>query len=341
MKKHLLFISKGMPNLYKSAGDIRALKILQILVEKYDVTVMASGADFGVNDVRGIGAEPVLNGAEWVFDEINKKKKVDVIIISHWTCGKRYIDYIRKRTNVPIILDSIDLEFLRVKRECEWKGTIYNQRSMEQEIDVYMKSDSVIVASEIDEQEFKKQLPRKICIVIPCIFNLNKREKQPQTKDVYTACNWLHAPNIDATEWLCENIIPYTDAKLHVVGKHPPQRLTRFSSNQVIFHGWVPNLESFVQDKICCVSPILYGAGINGKIGEAIGYGIPVITTKLGAQPYRLDDESVFIANDIEEFKSMLNYVISGKDLRIKIDNAFEIIKKFTPENFKEIILSI
>ena len=338
MKKHLLFISKGMPNLYKSAGDIRALKILQILVEKYDVTVMASGADFGVNDVRGIGAEPVLNGAEWVFDEINKKKKVDVIIISHWTCGKRYIDYIRKRTNVPIILDSIDLEFLRVKRECEWKGTTYNQRLMEQEIDVYMKSDSIITASEIDNNELEKILPRKNKIVIPCIFNISKRKEQPIGNNVYTACNWLHAPNVDATEWLCDKVIT-DNVKLHIVGKHPPTRLTRF--DKVVFHGWVPHLEQFIQDKVCCVAPILYGAGINGKIGEAISFGVPVITTKLGADPYGLTDDCVFIAKDYIEFKEMLNYVVNHNKLDDKVVNALEVIKKFTPENFKETILSI
>jgi glycosyltransferase involved in cell wall biosynthesis len=338
MKQHLLFIAKGMPNRFKSAGDIRALKMLEILTEKYDVTVMASGADYGVNDVRGIGAEPVLNGAEWVFNEINTKKKVDVIILSHWTCGHRYINHIRKHTNVPIILDSIDLEFLRIKRECEWKGTQYNTRSMEAELDIYMKSDLIIVASEIDKIELEKVLPRKKSIVIPCMFDLKVRKQQPETNNVYTACNWLHAPNVDATEWLCEKVI--TDSvKLHVVGKHPPTKLTRFE--KVVFHGWVPHLEQFVQDKVCCVAPILYGAGINGKIGEAISFGVPVITTKLGADPYGLTDDCVFIAKDYIEFKEMLNYVVNHNKLNDKVVNALEVIKKFTPENFKETILSI
>ena len=97
MKPNLLWIGKSAPNKMKSAGDLRSLRILTTLTEKYNITAMFTSADYGLSDLRGAGIEPVQNGAEWVIDEISGKSKPDIIIISHWSCGQRYIPYIRQK----------------------------------------------------------------------------------------------------------------------------------------------------------------------------------------------------------------------------------------------------
>lgn len=340
MKNNLLWMGKSCPNKFKSAGDIRSLMMLSILAGKYNVTAMFTSADFGLNDIRAIGVEPVQNGAEWVFDEISGKNKPSLIIISHWTCGHRYIDYIRKRTNVPIILDTIDLEYLRIQRECEWKN-IPNKHRMDAELDIYMKSDSLIMASEIDKQELKKHLPHKKMVVIPCMFELNKHELA-NTNQVYTVCNWLHKPNVDATLWLCEKIMPHVDAVLNIVGKHPPAELTKYASNKIVFHGWVPNMNNFCMDKAACLCPILYGSGSNGKVAQSGSMGIPIITTPLGALPYGLTQDSAMIADNPEDYIAAVKTILTDRVLAQKIaDNAFNLMEKYTIPMYRDTILAL
>lgn len=52
--KKLLWISKSIPNLLKSAGDIRALRLLEILSKDHEIFVIGRSADYGESDVKRI-----------------------------------------------------------------------------------------------------------------------------------------------------------------------------------------------------------------------------------------------------------------------------------------------
>ena len=343
---NLLFISKGCPNSLKSAGDVRALRLLEILKEKYDITCWFSSADFGYNEIVKLGITPVMNGAEWVFEEICSKFKPDVILISHWSVAQRYMKYIRLRTNVPIIVDTIDVEFLRLQREHDYRGEhVISQRDVErvkmQELDIYRQADKIITVTEIDKNELLRHSRYKIN-VIPCIFEIKNIEIQ-QTNHCYTICNWSHSPNIEATKWLCEKIMPKVDVILHIVGKHPPADLTRFTSDKIVFENCVFDLDNFVKDKFACLAPILWGAGMNGKIGESLSYGIPTITSTIGAMPWGLKDmHNALIGDNVDVFVGYVNILLENKTLWKKLsENGKEHMKQYTKDNLKQKILEI
>ena len=80
---------------------------------------------------------------------------------------------------------------------------------------------------------------------------------------------------------------------------------------------------------------------MNGKIGEAMAYGIPVVTTNFGAKPFGLvHKDSAMIANNESEFIDCINQLLQKDMLRKKlVENSKKIIEKFTIEVWKESFL--
>ena len=54
--------------------------------------------------------------------------------------------------------------------------------------------------------------------------------------------------------------------------------------------GWVPSIEPYLGRARVCVAPLLHGAGIKGKVVEAMLRGTPVVTTPIGAEGLDLTD---------------------------------------------------
>jgi len=341
----LIFLARGIPNAIKSAGDIRALKMLKILKQKHSISVIARSADYGEGDVKSIGCKSYLTGdPRNSIQNCLSIKTPDIVIFSHWTVARENIDFIRLNTKAKVYIDTIDLEFLRLSRKYEYDPKSISLTEVEkikvQEIDVYKKADGIIVASETDKKELEKHGSFNI-VILPCLYKVNNEYKTNNGKNAYIICNWLHEPNLISTRYLCEKIVPNLDVMFYIVGKHPPAELKKYETGKIILSGCEYEINKFLAKMNILLCPIFYGAGMNGKILEAISFGIPVVTTTLGAVPLGLiHRESAMIADNTEDFISCVKEVLSNEDLRNKLSNSGrEIAKKFTVEFWQESFL--
>lgn len=338
----LYFVSRGLPNLIKSAGDIRAYKMLKILRKKFNIHAFARSADFGDADVKGLGCEAHLTGDPQNTIQIcSRDKSPDVVILSHWTVAKEMIDYVKRVTNAKVFIDTIDLEFLRLTRKLEFDPSSIDQKEVdrvrENELAVYRKADGIIVASEQDREELLKHGDFKT-IYLPCLFSINAGYQVNGGKNAYIICNWTHQPNIVSTKYLCEKIVPNVDALFYVVGKHPPEEIRKFESSRVTISGAEYEINKFLSRMNMLLCPVLYGAGMNGKIAESLAYGIPVVTSTMGARPFSLiHRETCMIGDSDDEFIECVKEVLGDVELRTRLSvNGRELMKKFTVEHFQD-----
>ena len=339
--RNLLFISRGVPNRIKSAGDIRAFRMLSVLKDRYNITVVASSADYGIGDVRGLGCSTFLTGnPKAIIDDLITVNNIGYIILAHWSIAENFIDDLKaKKKDAKIIVDTIDVEFLRTQRENEYRGSD-KVVDKERELNVYKKADYVIVVSEDDKNELAKYGDFKF-LYFPCVFEVNENYQLPNNNKAYTICNWLHKPNIDAVKYTCEKIIPHVDVKFHVVGKHPPKEIVCYASDKVFIHGVEYEINKFLKDVSICLSPVVFGAGINGKLGESLAYGIPVVTTPMGAKPYVLEHgKTAMIGSNETELIDCVNELLKNEKLRKSLsDNGRNLIReKFTVEKHKDFL---
>jgi glycosyltransferase involved in cell wall biosynthesis len=100
-----------------------------------------------------------------------------------------------------------------------------------------------------------------------------------------------HTPNVDAVLWFVTEIFPVISARLpdvffYVVGSNPPPQLLALHGERVRVLGFVDDqrLNSLYDEVRMVVVPLRFGAGVKGKVVEAIHKGVPLVSTSIGLE---------------------------------------------------------
>ncbi len=206
------------------------------------------------------------------------------------------------------------------------------------EIRAYQKCDAVVMVSEDDSQELRRHCPNLKQIFVPNIH----RQPSPDDLDalLYAATPWErrsgcvfvgnfdHNPNVSSAIWLKHEVAPHLESsgiRFQIVGSNPPRvvrTLGEHGPHRELFQvtGYVPSTQPYLSTARISVAPILFGAGMNGKIGEALAAGLPVVTTWLGAQGMQLEHgETCLVAEDPESFAREIRRLHEDRELWEKL----------------------
>jgi len=120
--------------------------------------------------------------------------------------------------------------------------------------------------------------------------------------------NFNHPPNVDAIHYFVREVFPLIttvipDITLTIVGNNPPKEITALDGPRIRVTGYVPSTEPYLRNARVSIVPLRYGAGMKGKIGEAMAHGLPVVTTSIGAEGMGLvHGQTALIADTPREF---------------------------------------
>ncbi len=130
---------------------------------------------------------------------------------------------------------------------------------------------------------------------------------------------------------------------MDVIGSNAPDHFQTYASKGVNIHGYVPDVEPFFQSTRVFVAPLRFGAGVKGKIGDALSYGVPVVTTDVGAEGMRFEhDNQVLLANAPEDFAKYVVETYTNPELWQRLSDAghAHVAKYFSPEAIERVILN-
>ncbi|MHB1406039.1 MAG: glycosyltransferase [Desulfitobacteriaceae bacterium] len=356
-KKTILIIDHYVPHYDKDAGSRTTFQYLKLFAEM-DFNVKFMGDNFFkhepyTSELQQLGIE-VLYG-EWYKDHYRDWIKENAAILDYIYLNRphvaiKYIDFLRKYTEAKIIYYGHDLHYLREHREYELTGNPKVLKSSDHwkkiEFELVQKADAVYYPSQVEVKEVKKHFPNINAKVIPAyIFDSfgDKKNLPPERrKDLLFVGGFGHKPNVDAVLWFVKEIFPKVlrevpNVKFYIVGSNPPESIRRLHSNNVVVTGFVSEqeLQEYYQNCRMAVIPLRYGAGIKGKLVEAMYHQIPVITTSIGAEGLKevanhlliCDQEDVFAENIVQVYD---NYEV----LSLMVQSSGQYVKRyFSKEN--------
>ena len=333
VRLRILVADPFLPMWDRASGSLRLFNYLKLLKEmdmhitfiarigstdpKYKFVMQQLGIEVYEND------EAALNAAKLVlhkivppipYELIFKERAFHYAIISFWFLAEYYTAIIRKYSpKTRIIVDSVDIHFVRELRQAE----LNNDKKLKQdalikkqrELNVYRKADRVWVVTEQDKMHIADKIGSVPIDVIPNIHQpVTYHKKFSGTKDLLFVGNFAHPPNVDAIQYFVRDIFPeikrkLPEVKFYIVGNNPTPEIQKLNGDDIIVTGFVPELTPYLLQARVSVSPLRYGAGMKGKIGEALSYGLPVLTTSVGAEGMDLQHEvHALIADNAQDF---------------------------------------
>ena len=165
-----------------------------------------------------------------------------------------------------------------------------------------------------------------------------------------------HTPNTDGVIWFVQEILPMIRKQgvmdcVYLVGSKPTEAVKKLEREDVIVTGYVSDerLDELYQKCRVAVLPLRFGAGMKGKLLEAMQKGIPVVTTSIGAEGL-MNAEGIFGIADIEDdFAREVIRVIQDTDLACQYSKkeqnyireyfGSDVIEKLLKEQFEKALL--
>lgn len=199
------------------------------------------------------------------------------------------------------MLDSEDLHFLRKARELSVKkgqelptGIITTDEAKRELASIY-RCDVTLTISEYEMDYLKKvyQIPEMLLWYLPFLVTIdeNLTPSFEQREDFVFIGNFVHAPNWDAVLYLKQTIWPLIrkelpKANLHIYGSYPSQKVFQLQNvnERFLIQGRAENVNSTMQQAKVCLAPVRFGAGLKGKLIDAMQNETPFVTTPIGAE---------------------------------------------------------
>lgn len=237
------------------------------------------------------------------FDQYVSQLQPDIVLFDRFMMEEQFGWRVEKHCPKALrILESSDLHCLRDARHQALK----QDRAMmpadlcsdmaKREIASIYRCDLSLMISDYEIELLQKQfsVPAQLLHHLPFMLDTEELFNSvafEERQHFISIGNFRHAPNWDAVRYLNSDVWPLIrqqlpNAELHIYGAYPPPKATQLHNPKKGFlvKGWAEDVHQVMQQARICLAPLRFGAGIKGKLADAMLNGTPSITTPIGAE---------------------------------------------------------
>lgn len=349
---NILIIEACMITPDQDSGSIRMLNLLDLLRNQgYHVTFVADNLEYVgkyVHQLQQKGIE--VYHTDWANGSVKSVLKqlgsdLDAVFVCRHYILKNYIDLLRELApKAKIIFDTVDLHFVREEREALLHQNSALQRASQitrrQELALVAKSDVTVVVSEFEKKLLADLLPQAKVEIISNIHNHEpQRPSYHEREGIIFVGGFRHPPNIDAITWYATDVLPLLRKLLpgvttRVIGSNMPDSIRNLAAADLEILGFIENIDPLLYSARISIAPLRYGAGVKGKVNEAMNYGIPVVATGCAVEGMHLRaGDEVMVAESAQEFAEAIVAAYQDAALWQKLSTAGvdNVKKHFSP----------
>ena len=354
--KRLLIIGFVWPEPKSSAAGSRMMQLIELFVEQgYEITFASTALNLEFSeDVSALGVTPKpieLNASS--FDVFITELQPDIVVFDRFMVeeqfGWRVASYC---PNALRILDTIDLHCLRLARQTAVKeqrefglDDLYSDTA-KREIASILRCDVSLMVSEFEMELLHNyfKIASNLLYYLPIFASrVGDIPSFEERSGFMFIGNFLHEPNWDCVKYLSEVIWPLIhaqlpDAKLMVYGAYPMQKVMELHKAKLNFYsmGRAEDAIEVTKNARVVLAPIRFGAGIKGKLLDAMRCGTPSITSSVGAEGMNgALDWNGFVSDSPTDFAEKAVALYHDKKVWEKSQqNGFEILKQRYNKDF-------
>lgn len=347
----ILIVDHKVPEPDKDSGSVRMMHLISLFLQKgFGITFFSdSKPDKKYADrLMKKGVEVIEQFQD--FEGFIKERflQFDIVWLARPNVSFPKFDVVQKYIpKAKIVYDTVDLYFVRTQRQSELESSEELSLSAavyrEEELYLSRSADLTVVITEDERKTLAELAPEATPFVIPNIHELPLVKKVPfhARKGLMFLGGYQHPPNGDAVRWFIKEVLPFIreklqDVVLFVLGSNPSDEILVLHKPGVVeVIGWVEDLEPWFSSTRVFVCPLRYGAGMKGKNGQSMSYGLPIVTTSIGAEGMQLiHGKHALIANSASEFAQSVIDLYESEDLWNHIStNSREHIKElYSPD---------
>ncbi|MFY7987432.1 MAG: glycosyltransferase family 4 protein [Flavobacterium sp.] len=354
---HLVIIGAVWPEPNSTAAGSRMLQLIALFQKQdYDITFLCSAmpSDFSFDiSTIAVKTQPIqLNDSS--FDTHIKELNPDVVLFDRFMIEEQYGWRVMEQCpNALRILDTEDLHFLRKAREVAYKQNRelifedYISDVFKREMASIYRCDLTLLISEYEMQLATEtfKIDASLLYYLPFLSEeINTNVPKFEERNHFVSIgNFLHEPNWQTVlqlkkQWRSiKKQLP--EAELHVYGAYVSEKAKQLHNEKegFLIKGRAESVSDVYAKAKVLLAPIPYGAGLKGKLFEAMQLGLPSVTTEMGAEGmngnlnwngFITSDENDFIEKAVELYTNKSNWETAQQ-------NGYAIIeKRFKKELF-------
>jgi glycosyltransferase involved in cell wall biosynthesis len=369
-KKSVLIIGSVWPEPQSSAAGSRMVQLIQLfLSENYSIvfTSIAAESPYMI-DLKSLGvikAEIQLNDS--TFDSFVSELNPTIVVFDRFMTEEQFGWRVAEHCpNTLRILDTEDLHCLRYARHHALKEN--RAFSLDDLVSDYSKREiasilrcdiSLIISTyEMELLQHFFKVDKTLLLYVPFMlsplndFQIKQLKRFEERQHFISIGNFLHEPNWDAVQFLKNEIWPLIkqqlpETELHVYGAYPSQKVFELNNPKqgFIIKGRTDDAIEVMQRSKICLAPLRFGAGLKGKLIDAMIAGAPSITTAIGAEAMHenlpwsgsIEDSASTIAEAAIRLYTNKNLWLKAQENGIKIINICYPKKEFREQLINKI----
>ena len=365
----LLIIGQTFPEPTTTAAGGRMLQLIEMFTSHgYGITFASSASSseksFNLNSIGVTTQQIAINDSS--FDDFVRQLNPTLVLFDRFITEEQFAWRVTQSCPKALkILDTEDLHFLRKARQqalkdaTDVKDANLFTETAKREIASILRCDLSLIISEFemkllaDTFAVSKEILYYLPFMVTKLPDSSNFPEFEQRTNFMTIGNLLHGPNVDSVLYLKKEIWPLIkkqlpQAQLYIYGNYAPQHILELHNQKQGFYimGWADSVAHVMQKARVCLAPLRFGAGLKGKLLDAMLYGTPGITTSIGAEgmygdlpipgviadtPERFAELSVAIYSDkikwqqnaqrgVEIIKARYNGKAIAKDFMTRLD---------------------
>ena len=205
----------------------------------------------------------------------------------------------------------------------------------EAEVFPYFQHHTII--TEVDRDLLPVKEKEKIKVVGNGVdFEKFKYDGQEKKYDLIFAGNMAYAPNVDAAEYIVNEILPrllpqFPQLRLVLCGTNPAKRVQALQGPHVEVTGWVDSMAEYYAQSRVFLAPMRLGTGLQNKLLEAMATQLPCVTSPLAAKPLKnaVYQKDILVCETPDEYATAISRLLTDQEFYQQISqNAYQYVRK-------------